>query len=402
MSNRRAFLIGAAGALAAGCTSAGGLRPAIAAGKNTIAAAKVLRILMIGGTGYVGSHHVLAAAARGHKVTVFSRGEKKVDLPAGVEILKGDIYKDSDLIANRDWDTVIDFAEFAPLGVRTVGQALKGRANHYTLISTVSVYERAKVAGILTEKSPLLAYDGTDDPYSLTFPRTAREYGSLKALCETEAEKQFPGRILILRPGYIAGPGEAQGQFAYWTLRMERGGAVLVAGDPSTPVQFIDVRDMADWCIRMVEKQATGIYDVTGPVHHTNLSHFVGAARSATSASSKLTWVPASWLAAQNDNGIWDKLLYWSREADSWGWVMQMSIDKALAADLAFRPIGVTRADTVAWYRMLPAERKAELLSVRRKKESGAGFESEPISWQSYLAREKQALAAWHSEQRKS
>jgi 2'-hydroxyisoflavone reductase len=401
MNDRREFLIGAAGALAMGNLPPGVTRLAVAAEEHTTAAAKSLRILMIGGTGFLGSHHAHAAVARSHRVTTFSRGEKKLDLPPGIEILRGDRYKDLDLIAHQDWDAVIDFAAFSPLGVRTFGEALKGRVGHYTLISTVAVYERPKIAGKLMETSPLLAFEGTVDPYSLTDPRTAHEYGSLKVLCETEAEKQFPGRTLILRPGYIAGPGESQGQFAYWTLRMEKGGEVLVAGVPTTPVQFIDARDMADWCIRTIERRAAAIYNITGPAKGTDLSHFIEAARSSAPTASRLTWVPASWLAAQNDKGIWENLLYWSLEADSWGWVMQMNIDKALATGLTFRPIGITRADTVAWYRTLLAERQAELLSVQKKQEKGAGFETEPISWQTYLEREKEALAAWHDQQPK-
>lgn len=249
---RREFLIRATGALAIGGVGPN-ILPAIA-GENDNDAANApssLRILIIGGTGFVGSHQVHRAVARGHKVTVFSRGDRKMDLPENVEVLKGDRYKNLAWTANRDWDAVIDCAAFAPLGVRTLGQALKGQTGQYMLISSVAVYERPSVDGQLGETSPLVGYGGSEDPYSLTGPRTLPEYGALKVLCEAEAEKQFPGRALTLRLGYPTGPAEAatgdEGQIIFWTLRMEKGGEVMVAGEPATPVQFIDVRDLADW-----------------------------------------------------------------------------------------------------------------------------------------------------------
>lgn len=401
MSNRRDFILKAA---AAGGALAFSEVQATFADDAASSVARPLHILMLGGAGFVGSHCARAAVVRGHKVAVFSRSRKLgLDLPDEVEVLVGDRNNAGDLdsIKNRDWDAVVDLAAFAPVGVRTFGQVFNGRVKHYTLISTVAVYERPKADGTLTENSPLLTYEGNESPYTLTGPRDVREYGALKVLCEVEADKQFPHRALILRPGYIAGPGEAQGQFAYWTLRMQKGGEALAAGDPSTPVQFVDARDLADWCIRLIEKRATGVYNVTGPAALTRLSQFINTAYDAVSASCKITWVPASWLAVQHDKEMWSKLLYWSLEADGWGWAMRMNIDRALADGLTFRPMNVTRADTFDWYRQQSAERQAELLSTRKKKEGGDGFDIQPVSWSLYLQREKEVLAAWHATQQK-
>lgn len=357
---------------------------------------KSLSILMIGGGGFVGSHHVRAAVDRGHRVTVFTRSEKR-DVPKDAEMIIGDRYEGLELIRNRRWDAVVDFAAFAPLGVRALGQAVKD-IGHYTLISTVGVYKRPPDGATLTEDSSLIAFEGTRDPYSYTGPGAGDEWRMLKVLCEQEAELQFPGRALVLRPGYIAGPGEYQGQFAYWTLRMERGGQVLVAGDPALPVQYIDVRDMAEWCIRLVEKRVAGTFNVAGPAASTNLGSFLNAIRQAASTSSSLSWVPASWLAAQADSDLWGKLLYWSAEADGWGWAMKMSNARALARGLTFRPMSVTRADAVAWYRDQPQQVQDKLLSFY-KTGSGGAPEVHTISWPEYLEHERTTVKRWSDEE---
>jgi nucleoside-diphosphate-sugar epimerase len=177
-----------------------------------------LRVLILGGTGNIGPYHVRAAVARGHHVSVFSRGRSAAELPSGVEHLVGDRDGDLNSIHGRDWDAVLDIATFGPGWVRTLGEALKGRVGHYTFISTVSVYDNPAANKITDEASRVLAYQGSADPYSVI--REGQDYGALKVLCEREAESQFPGAALVIRPGYIAGPGDTHPPLPYWLLRM--------------------------------------------------------------------------------------------------------------------------------------------------------------------------------------
>jgi 2'-hydroxyisoflavone reductase len=216
MSGRREFLVRAA--------AAGGVWVFGATGRATAAAPRrALSILILGGTGSIGPYHVHAASERGHRVCVFSRGRSVADLPPGVERLIGDRNNDLRSIAERDWDAVLDIATFGPGWVRSLGQTLKGRVRHYTFVSTISVYDHPEANRTTRETSAVLPYRGSADPYLAT--TEGPDYGALKVLAEHEAEKQFPDRTLVLRPGYIAGPGDTHAPFPYWVLRVQRGGA---------------------------------------------------------------------------------------------------------------------------------------------------------------------------------
>jgi 2'-hydroxyisoflavone reductase len=269
---------------------------------------------------------------------------------------------------------------------------MRDRTKHYTFISTLSVYDNPAANDQTDEDSPVLAYTGSADPYSIV--DNGEHYGALKALCETEAEKQFPGRALVLRPGFIAGPDETHGVLTFWAARGEMGGELLAAGKPSTPVQYIDVRDMAEWVVRLAERRLTGKYNAVSPVH--DLDRVIGAAVSAASTPPKVTWVPSEWLAKQSGPGNWGTLRFWEMNE---GHITRMSNARAVAGGLTYRPVRTTLADTLAWYRQQPAETRAVL---------NAGFERDPrtgrfaqalVPWADYLAREREVLAAWHAEQ---
>jgi 2'-hydroxyisoflavone reductase len=344
---------------------------------------------------------VRAAATRGHQLSVFSRGKDAADLPAGVERLLGDRNGDLESIKNRDWDAVLDLATFGPLWVRTLGQGLKGRVKHYTFISSVAAYQQVGRHEVLTERSPVRAYEGAD-PYAMTSPRSSgdvNEYGALKVLCEREAEQQFPGRALILRPGYIVGPEDRSAALTYWAARVQKGGEMLVAGDPALPLQFIDVRDLAEWSIRMVETTTTGLYNTVGPTTSTTFGQFMGAVCAAAPTPPRPTWVPAEWLSAQKDKARFDKLLFWTFEPEAWAWSMQMNINRALKHGFTSRPMSTTLAYIADWYEKQPAERQAQLLAILKEKPDGAGFDTVPVSWPDYLASEQETLAAWHARQ---
>ena len=229
-----------------------------------------LKILILGGTGFIGSFQVRYALNRGHEVTVFNRGQSHAGgVPPEVEQLIGDRNGQLDALTGREWDVVIDNPTTLPAWVRDAAQILKGNVERYVFISTVSVYSDKSQPG-MDESGPLAIYEGSHDSAMKETPETLLAsnrslYGPLKVVSETEVEKWFPGQSLIIRPGLIVGPGDETDRFTYWPLRVVRGGEVLAPGEASDPVQFIDVRDLAEWTIRMVEQGATGIYNATGP-----------------------------------------------------------------------------------------------------------------------------------------
>src|SRR6185437_2532386 len=319
-----------------------------------------LRILILGGTGNIGPYHVHAALSRGHKVSVFSRGKRASDFPAEVEMLTGDLNGNLDPIKDRDWDAVLDVATFGPKWIRILGEGLKGRVGHYTFISTDSVYENPVAnPGGAREEGKLVDYTGTEDPYSITEFREVDEYRALKVLCERESQKQFPGKALIIRPTFIVGPGT--GELTYWPVRMERGGEILVAGDPLAPVQIIDVRDMAEWIISMIERREQGIFNAVGPAAPMGFAEMLGAIRGISASSVSLVWVSATWLREQGVPPVWSSPLMWVTEGGIPG-LMRVRNDKAITRGLKFRTLAVTAADALSWYRSQPPDRQPQLL----------------------------------------
>jgi len=394
MRTRRDFILQTA--VAGGVLALQGA-PVSSAAKELTRASKPLRVLILGATGFIGPHFVPAAVERGHKVSVFlrNRGPESADLLAGVERLMGDRNGDLESIKNRDWDAVLDLATYGPGWVRSLGEALKGRVKHYSFISTISVYDNPAAHDITDENSKVQTYHGSADPYSVTKP--GEHYGAFKWLCEREAEQQFPGKTLILRPGYIVGPGDRNGAFTYWPVRMEKGGEVLVAGEPAAPVQFIDVRDLAAWAMHLIEGSVTGIYNAVGPAVPMTFEQMLNTGRSAMSVSPTLTWAPSSWLAAQKDPQTWQKLLFWTSEPGGFAGTMRMSIERALAKGFTTRPLAATMTDTLSWYRKQPADRQAGLLSIRKKKDDGTGWDVMTTPWPVYLELEKHMSSAWHA-----
>src|SRR5256885_14222420 len=228
---------------------------------------KSLRILILGGTGFTGPYQVQYALSRGHKVTTFTRGKTHPgELPSEVEQLVGDRNGKLDALKNRQWDVVIDNPTTLPVWVRDAAQILKGNVDRYVFTSTISVYQDSKTGP--DENAPLQSYEGAD-AYKETLESMKANgfklYGPLKVLSEKEAEKWFPGKTLIIRPGLIVGPRDESDRFTYWPVRIDRGGEVLAPGNSNDPVQFIDARDLAEWTIRMVENGEAGIYNATGP-----------------------------------------------------------------------------------------------------------------------------------------
>jgi len=364
------------------------LSPAVAAAScaaEPIAkAAKPLRILILGGTGFTGPFQVEYALARGHSVTLFNRGRRQVPLWSGdVEQLIGD--RDSgDLSAleGREWDVCIDNPTTVPVWVRDVGKVLAGKVGHYAFISTISVYAGLDKPG-MDEDAALATYSG-DDAFAETTKSLVANvnelYGPLKATSEAEAQRQFAGRCSIIRPGFIVGPRDQTDRFTYWPLRVAAGGDMLVPGDGSDPVQFIDARDLAEWTIRLVEARTTGVFNATGPDYAMSTLAFVHGLQAALGGGTRFVQVPTEFLRAQGVRFGGDLPIWLPAEGETAGFA-KVSIARAQAAGLSFRPLATTVQDLMRWYRAEPAERQA---SVR------AG-----------MSREKEAelLAAWRAAQ---
>jgi 2'-hydroxyisoflavone reductase len=275
-------------------------------------------------------------------------------------MLTGDLNGNLDSIKNRDWDAVIDVATFGPKWVRLLGEALKDRVKHYTLISTDSVYANPIAnSGGTREGDKLIEYTAIEDPYSIIEFREVDEYRALKALCERESQKQFPGRTLIVRPTFIVGPGT--GELTYWAVRMERGGEILVAGDPLAPVQMIDVRDMAEFIVSMVERRECGVFNLAGPANPMGFAEMLGAIRGTTSSPVSLVWVSQEWLVRQNVPPVWSSPLMWVTEGGIPG-LMRVRNEMAVARGLKFRPLSVTARDALSWYEGQPPDRQPHLL----------------------------------------
>ncbi|HEV8138530.1 MAG TPA: NAD-dependent epimerase/dehydratase family protein [Pyrinomonadaceae bacterium] len=380
-TSRRKFL--KLSALAGGSVGLGLLSSSRSVSLASLPAAKPLKILILGGTGFTGPFQVKYAVSRGHQVSVFNRGRTHPGiLPKEVEQLIGDRNGQLDALKGRKWDVVIDVPTTIPVWVRDVAQILKGNVDRYVFVSTLSVYSDNSKPG-MDESGPLAKYEGADAMKETQQSLRASNmmlYAPLKVESEKEAEKWFPGKTLIVRPGLIVGPGDESDRFTYWPVRVARGGEVLAPGDPTKDtVQFIDARDLAEWIIRMVEQGATGPYNAVGPNYKLTIGRMLDEIKAATKSDAQFTWADADFLLANNIHPWSDMPVWVAPRGDETGFT-QISNKKALAKGLTFRSIGDTTTATLEWFRSQPADRQAKLRS---------GISAE---------REKEVLAAWHAK----
>lgn len=345
-------------------------------------AARPLRILILGGTGFIGPHQVRYAVSRGHHVTLFNRGRTNPGLFKGlanIEELIGDRAPNPgnyDALKTGEWDVVIDNPTTRPRWVKEAASAVKGRAGQYIFISTISVYAANDRPG--ADESAALAT--TPDPGVQETPDFMRYYGPLKALAEQEAQTAFPGRATIIRPGLIVGVGDPSDRFTYWPVRIARGGEVL-APPADDPVQLIDARDLGEWVIHCAEAKVYGVFNATGPASRFSVKAMLEGTRDALGAKASFIHVTSEFLAAEKVNG-WSDLPVWVPPAGDTAGFTQRSIAKALAAGLTFRPFADTVKETLAFYERQSDERKAQLR---------AGLSAE---------REAAVLAAWRARRR--
>ena len=379
-TDRRTFL--KLSAMAGGTLGLGLVPGASSLAGNAGVPQKPLKILILGGTGFTGPFQVKYALSRGHTVTVFNRGRTHPgELPKEAEQLIGDRNGQLDALKGRQWDVCIDNPTTLPVWVRDAAQILKGNVDRYVFISTISVYADNSKPG-MDESGPLAEYSGPD-PMKETMAtfraNTLQLYAPLKVQSEKEAEKWFPKKTMIIRPGLIVGPGDESDRFTYWPVRVDRGGEVLAPGTPNDTVQFIDARDLAEWTIRMVEQGTTGIFNATGPDYKLTIGKMLEDIKTATKSNAQFTWVDADFLQSQKVRA-WSDMPVWVAPRGQETGFSQISVKKALSKGLTYRPVGDTALATLDWFKKQPADRQATLK---------AGISSE---------REAQVLAAWHAK----
>jgi 2'-hydroxyisoflavone reductase len=329
-----------------------------------------LRLLVLGGTVFLGRHLVEAALARGHAVTLLNRGKHGPDLFPGVERLRCDRDGDLSALHGRSFDAVFDPSGYRPGQVRAVIEALRRPIPHYTFVSSISAYRRFPPGRSYDEDSPLR--------------EGSAGYGALKARCEEALDAALPGRCACVRPGLIAGPCDPSDRFTYWPRRFAQGGEILAPGRPERPVQFIDVRDLAEWCLRLAEARRAGRFNAVGPGSRLTMEGFLDACRRALGIRARLTWADDAALLAAGVEP-WTEMPLWIPEADpESGGMLRADNQRAMAAGLAFRPIEDTIKGALEWnvrtggpqdsairVRPLSLQREAAVLaSIRRSSAS--------------------------------
>jgi 2'-hydroxyisoflavone reductase len=364
--HRRRFICAATSVLAAASGESWGSPPA----------ARPLRILILGGTKFIGVHFTERAMARGHVVTLFNRGRTNTDLFPQLEKLQGDRDAQLDALKGRRWDAVIDDSGYVPRHVRLSAELLAPKVRQYLYISSISAY--ASFATPNQEDSPLatLADQSAEQV-------TNETYGPLKALCEGAAKAALPGRVTILRPGYIVGPNDSTDRFTYWPARAARGGEMLAPGSAGDRIQFIDVRDLARFAIDALERNVTGTFNVVAPPGRFTMGSLISASIDSAvvlthpSPPPTATWVAADYLESRDPSFPADVPIWSSGRGDSAGFA-QTSAVRALKAGLSITPIETTVRDTLVWHLARP--------------------ESERVTLKAGLApaREQEILVAWH------
>jgi 2'-hydroxyisoflavone reductase len=337
-----------------------------------------MRLLILGGTGFIGPHQVRYALARGHHVTIFDRGRRKPAWPGPVEQLRGDRNHDLQALKGRDWDVCIDNPTRLPVWVCDAARVLQGHVGQYIFISTISVYAANDAPA--DENAALAAYDGAD-PMAET-GADPRLYGPLKALSEREALTWFgEAATTIIRPGLIVGPGDETDRFTYWPVRLSRGGGIVAPGDGGDPVQLIDVRDLAEWTIRLAEQRIAGVFNAAGPALPITMRELLAGIARGIEVEPDLVWAPTGFLAA-NAVSPWRDMPVWiPAEGETFGF-HRRDIRRAIAAGLTHRPLPLIAAETLAWFRTLPHDRQVQLragLTPERETELLRKLRADPI-----------------------
>ncbi|WNB91373.1 NAD-dependent epimerase/dehydratase family protein [Bacillus sp. NEB1478] len=319
-----------------------------------------MKVLIIGGTRFLGKHLTDSLLKNNHEVTLFHRGNTPPpEKISSCEIILGDREKDLSPLENRTWDAIIDTCGFLPIHVRKMAETLKQNAASYVYISSVSVYADQSKRNITEEDEVSELKDPNITEFKLEM------YGELKAQCEKEVQNIFKDRALIVRPGLIVGPYDYTDRFTYWPDRGARGGDILVPDMKDPTVRFIDARDLSDWIVRMVENKENGVYQAVGGTY--NFNDFIQKCLS-KELDTKIVSVPESFLLEEGV-GEWVEMPLWISSEDYRG-LDYADDSKAVNKGLAFRSLEETIQDTASWSlsrRQQPEQWKAGLHPDKEK-----------------------------------
>jgi 2'-hydroxyisoflavone reductase len=336
-----------------------------------------LKILLLGGTRFIGIHMTELALARGHSVTFFNRGRTRAELFPQVEKLLGDRDGKLDSLKGRKWDAVLDTSGYVPRHVRLSAELLAPNVQQYLFISTIGLYADFTKAN--DESSPVAK---VDDEQREDWENA---YGPLKALCEKTVEAAMPGRTTIVRPGLIVGPEDSTDRFTYWPARAARGGEMIAPGTPDAPYQIIDARDLAAFCLDAIENRTLGTFNVTSPSDKFTIGDVVDESVATAVALAKPnpaprpTWVATEFLTAQKVAAFTD-MPGWMPKDGEMGGLYRTSVERAIKAGMKISTLQKTMRDTLAWHLARPAAERDNLK---------AGIKPE---------REKEVLAAWNAK----
>ena len=343
-----------------------------------------MNLLILGGTRFLGRHLVRAALERNHHITLFNRGNHPAAISPDVESIRGDRKTDLAKLQGRRWDAVVDTSGFLPHIVKASAEALSASVGRYVFISSQSVYADLSLVGV-DERAPLATLtseqlaeaNAIDSSGQTSAVNYGKMYGGLKALCEQAALAVMPNRVLSIRPGLIVGPNDYTDRFTYWVLRVAGGGEVLAPGRPERQIQFIDVRDLAEWTVRMIEQVETGVYNANGPPGSVTMGSLLAECKTVSGSNATFTWVTEDFLL-QEPVKAWSEMPLWLPEeaAPHLRGFMFVNCDRAVAAGLKFRPLSDTVRDTLSWFR-----------TSRDDEEMKAGIET---------VREQRLLKKWH------
>lgn len=383
---RRRFLqasLAGGAALMTGCVKGGTEREPTALTK---ASNRLLKILVLGGTGFIGPHMVREALRRGHEVTLFNRGRTNRNLFPDLELLVGDRDGGLNALEGREWDAVIDNSGYVPRHVADSAKLLSSAVSHYVYVSSVSAY--AAMSGNLTAASyhdvdmPNTEYDSplATMPDESVEEVTSETYGPMKVLCERAAtDAMGEDRITILRPTWIAGPGDDSDRFTYWPVRVSRGGEMLAPGTADDLIQIVDVRDLATFVVDSLERRIMGIYNMVTPPGAYTMGGLLGDSQAVSGTEVNVTWVDLPFIEANGldyNNG----LPIWAPARGDTRSDAIVNGDRSFRMGMSTRPLKETIRDTLSWWRTLPEDRRANMRS---------GLTAE---------REAELLAAWHAQ----
>jgi nucleoside-diphosphate-sugar epimerase len=341
-----------------------------------------LRILILGGTQFIGIHMAQVALERGHAVTVFNRGRSNPGLLPRAEKLKGDRNGDLDALKGRQWDAVIDNSGYVPRHVRLSAGLLAPHVGRYLFISTISVY--ASFAEPNDEESPLRPL-----PEENVETVTGETYGPLKVACEKAVRAAFGKRAAIIRPGFIVGPHDSTDRFTHWPARAARGGEMIAPGSAADPMQFVDVRDLARFAIDMLERDETDTFNVTSRPGQFTIGQVIDESIAAANAlarpdsAPRATWIPLEFLEQQVGSALMSDFPIWLPARGELAGFAEVDIIRALNAGLKVRSLDVTVRDTLQWHLARPAA---------QREHPKAGIVAD---------REREVLAAWREPHEK-